>query len=146
MSRLLALLLPLAVAACATPPEPAPQPPAPPVVETPPAPPPPEDASSKQGAQSLTQGVQAYENGQYKVARKSLTAALDSGLSKADQVMANKTLAFIACASGQRVACKGYFRKALEIDPAFTLSKTEAGHPMWGKAFREVKAEKPRKN
>lgn len=145
MPRLPILLLPVFLAACAATPEPAAPPPAPPVVETPP-PPPPVELSSPRGAQSLDQGLRAYDNGQYKAARKSLDSALADGLSKADQLTAHKTLAFVACASGQTRPCKEHFRKALAIDPAFALSKTEAGHPVWGKAFRDVKAEKPRQN
>lgn len=145
MPRLLTLLLPLLVTACATTPEPVAPPPAPAVVEAPP-PPQPADVSSPRGAQNLDQGLRAYDNGQYKAARKNLDSALADGLSKADQLTAHKTLAFVACASGQTRPCKEHFRRVLAIDPGFALSRTEAGHPVWGKAFREVKAEKPRPN
>lgn len=147
MSRRLAyLLLPFLLAACATAPAPAPAPPAEEATEAParseaPA----EDPAARVAAQNLGQGIRAYENGQYKAARQSLKSALEGPLPDADQVTANKLLAFIACASGQRDTCKAHFRKALAIDPTFALSRTEAGHPVWGKAFRDVKAEKPRK-
>lgn len=145
--RLACLLLPLVLAACATAPEPAPAPPAREMAEIPahgeaPA----EDAAVRLAAQNLDQGIRAYENGQYKAARQSLKSALEGPLAAADQVTANKLLAFMACADGQRASCKAHFRKALAANPTFTLSRTEAGHPVWGKAFREVKAEKPRKD
>jgi len=136
------------IGGCATPPEAPPAPPEPPavVVATPPAepvaepaPPPP---APKPGAASLAKGIEAYENSQYRTARSHLTGALESGLDAPDQVVAHKYLAFIACADGQRITCRSRFRKALDIDPSFTLTRTESGHPVWGKIFREVKAER----
>lgn len=145
--RLLCLASALLLTACATPP-PEPPPPPPEPAAAPPAPPPApvEPTSQPRAAQQLAQGIKAYDNGQYKAARQQLQAALDGGLAKGDQVLAHKHLAFIACAGGQLKTCKGHFRDALTVDPAFDLTRTEAGHPVWGKAFREVKAEKPRKN
>lgn len=93
----------------------------------------------------LDGGVKAYEDGDYKTARQELQGALDQGLGKPAQVKANKYLAFVACATGQRPACKAYFRKALALDPKFQLTKAEAGHPIWGPVFKEAKAEAGRK-
>lgn len=132
---------------CATPPEAPPAPaetpvavaeiPAPePVAETPPAP------AQKPGAAGLAKGIEAYENGKYQAARNHLSGALASGLDSPDQVIAHKYLAFIACAGGQRITCRSHFRKALDIDASFSLTRTESGHPVWGKIFREVKAER----
>lgn len=138
----------LSLAACTTSaPEPAPAPPEP--IATPaaaPEPAPAEATSQPRAAQDLAQGLKAYDNGQYKAARQHLKSALDGGLSKTDQLTAHKHLAFVACAGGQVKVCKEHFRAALAVDSAFDLTRTEAGHPVWGKAFREVKAEKPRKN
>jgi len=111
-------------------------PPAEPVSETPPAPAP------KPGAAGLAKGIDAYENGQYRLARNQLNSALTSGLDAPDQVVAHKYLAFIACAGGERITCRSHFKKALDIDPGFSLTRTESGHPVWGKIFREVKAER----
>jgi len=142
------VLVILVLAGCATTaPEPTP-PPEPVAVVAEPAPKteePPPPPAVKPGAGSLTKGIEAYENSQYKASRTLLRSALDSGLETADQVIAHKHLAFIACAGGQRDTCKTHFRKAFAIDPDFTLSRTEAGHPVWGKAFREVKAEQQKK-
>lgn len=133
------------IAACATTePDPVPPPPvavepaaeAPTVVEKIPEPPAP-----KPGLQNLEKGVAAYENAQYRSANKLIAGALQSGLDTADEVRAHKYLAFIACAGGQTGPCRTHFRKALAIDPGFGLTRTEAGHPMWGKVFREVKAQ-----
>ncbi len=107
--------------------------------------PPPRQA--KPGETPLRTGIDAYENARYSAARKSLLNALEAGLDAADQVTAHKYLAFVACAGGQRTLCKKHFRSALEIDPGFTLSATEAGHPVWGKVFRDIQKEqsKPRR-
>jgi Spy/CpxP family protein refolding chaperone len=92
--------------------------------------------------QELRLGITAYENGQHKKSQQSLKNALALGLSnKSDKVAANKYLAFMACANQQREACKGYFRKAIAADAKFDLGKSEAGHPMWGGVFKEVKVE-----
>ncbi len=141
------LLLAAVLAGCAPPPPGAPPPDpaavtgaAPPPAELTPPPP-----VIKPGADSLAKGLAAYENSQYKMSRTLLRSALDSGLDEPDQAVANKYLAFIACASSQLTVCKTHFRKVIAIDPEFKLSQTEAGHPVWGKAFRDVKAEQQKK-
>jgi len=91
----------------------------------------------------LARGLKAYENGDYKTAGQALQQALELGLpNRLDQSRAYKHLAFIACAANQVDQCKGHFRKALAAYPKLTLSKAEAGHPIWGPAFQQVKAEK----
>lgn len=95
--------------------------------------------------QKLASGIRSYEDGDYKSSRTALQAALGMGLGgKADQVVAHKYLAFMDCVSGQEKQCREEFRKALEIDPSFDLKPAEAGHPLWGPVFRNVK-EKPAK-
>lgn len=89
----------------------------------------------------LNYGVLSYEEGNYQASITALQGVLDAGLSgKPERVMAYKYLAFIQCISGREALCKEYFRKALEIDPNFNLSSAEAGHPIWGPAFRSVKS------
>lgn len=94
------------------------------------------------GEQELSAGVTKYEDGDYKGSAKDLQTALDEGLAKPDQVKAHKYLAFIHCVSGRERQCRDEFRKALEIDPGFELKPAEAGHPIWGPVFRNVKARK----
>jgi len=73
---------------------------------------------------------------------KSFTAALDHGvLTRPEQGNARKHLAFIHCASGREAQCRDEFRKALEIDPDFDLTTAEAGHPIWGPVYRDVRAQ-----
>ena len=91
------------------------------------------------GEPQLQAGVRQYEDGKYAAATTSLQNALGAGLSDTDQVTANKYLAFIACTQGRERQCRAYFRRALELNPSFELEPAEAGHPMWGPVFKNVK-------
>jgi tetratricopeptide (TPR) repeat protein len=87
-------------------------------------------------------GLRQYDRGEYEEAAKSFTASLDHGLlSHGDQSTARKYLAFIHCVSGRESQCRDEFRKALEIDPNFSLSAAEVGHPIWGSIYRNVRAQ-----
>lgn len=89
----------------------------------------------------LNYGVLSYEEGNYQASVMALQGVLETGLSgKPEQVKAYKYLAFIQCVSGREAMCRDYFKKALEIDPKFNLDTAEAGHPIWGPAFRSVKS------
>lgn len=92
------------------------------------------------GNSYLAEGVQNYEEGNYKVAKRRLQFALEEGLSRPDRVKAHKFLAFIACVSSQQLTCREEFAIALELDPKFELDAAEAGHPIWGPMFKSVKA------
>lgn len=92
------------------------------------------------GEQDLATGLRQYDEGNYSKAALSLQASLDAGLStKSDQLKAHKYLAFIYCTSEREGQCLEEFRTALKIDPAFTLTPAEAGHPTWGPVFRSAK-------
>jgi len=92
------------------------------------------------GNNYLEEGVQNYEEGNYRVAKRRLQFALEEGLSRPNRVKAHKYLAFIACVSSQQLTCREEFAIALELDPAFDLDAAEAGHPIWGPMFKSVKA------
>jgi hypothetical protein len=155
-AAILAALLALACASCTTPP-----PANPPVVPSkavnaptgrqeaqrpkepgpPPSAPPPRISSSSKGEPDLDKGIRSYEDGEYKTSAKQLQAALDLGLdAKRDQAKAHKYLAFIACTSGRKTSCRSEFNKALDADPKLDLEPAEAGHPIWGPVWRNVKA------
>jgi predicted sugar kinase len=90
--------------------------------------------------QKLDIGVKEYEDGNYLNSMEALKSVLDTNLAdKGAKVNAYKYLAFIHCISAKEAMCKDYFSKVLEIDPTFELSAAEAGHPIWGPAFRSVK-------
>src|SRR5262249_24469494 len=84
--------------------------------------------------------LKQYDDGDYLPAAKSLQTALDQGLSSKDQVTAHKHLAFIHCSENRTDRCRQEFRKALTLDPSLDLSPAEAGHPIWGPIFQNVKA------
>jgi len=91
---------------------------------------------------SLALGLRQYQRGEYDDALKSLSASLDHGLlSKTEQSSARKHLAFMHCVSGRRPQCADEFRKAMEIDSGFDLPAAEAGHPIWGPVYRDVRAQ-----
>lgn len=99
--------------------------------------------SPRKAEQELSIGITNYEDGNYKAAAKTLQSALDSGLAfDGDAARAHKYLAFIHCLSNREKQCRDEFRKALEKDNKFDLDPAEAGHPIWGPAFRAVKAER----
>ena len=96
------------------------------------------------GNSYLEEGVENYEEGNYRVAKRRLRFALEEGLSRPDRVKAHKYLAFIACVSSQQLTCREEFAIALELDPKFELDAAEAGHPIWGPMFKSVKAKQPK--
>lgn len=117
------------LAGCATPP-PAPPPQAPPGLV---------DLLERPAERALFEGMRAYDDAQYPVAEAALQRALASGLrSGRDQASAHKLLAFIACTSERVPDCEAAFRAARAADPGFVLSRSEAGHPLWGPVYRRV--------
>jgi hypothetical protein len=131
MSRAALLALVAAFAAgCAQPPA------------APPAPPPSAglaDLMERPAERSLFDGIRAYDDGDYPKAEAALRRALAEGLkSSRDQATAHKLLAFITCTSDRVPACEDAFRAARGADPAFALSRSEAGHPLWGPVYKRV--------
>jgi Tfp pilus assembly protein PilF len=96
--------------------------------------------SGLKGTAALSTGLKQYDNGDYQPAAKSLQSALDQGVSDKDKVTAHKHLAFIHCSQNRTAPCREEFRKALAIDPSMQLAAAEAGHPIWGPIFQNVKA------
>jgi Tfp pilus assembly protein PilF len=92
-----------------------------------------------EGAQQFAAGIKYYQDGKPDEAARHLQASLYLGLDESDRIQAHKYLAFTHCAAGRDDQCRSEFRKALAIDPAFELSAAEAGHPLWGPIFREIK-------
>ncbi len=131
--RLLAAALPLALlAACAAPPPPPPPPP-PPVGLV--------EVLERPAERALLDGMRAYDDAQYQAAETALRRALQAGLkSGRDQAVAYKLVAFITCTSDRMPQCEAAFRAARAADPAFALSRSEAGHPVWGPAYRRALA------
>jgi Tfp pilus assembly protein PilF len=91
------------------------------------------------GTAALSAGLKEYENGQYAEASRNLQAAMDLGLTDRERADAHKHLAFIHCSSGRERACREEFRKALGVNPDLELAPAEAGHPVWGPLFAQLK-------
>lgn len=88
---------------------------------------------------ALADGLRAYDEAQYPPAEAALRRALATGLPSArDRATAHKLLAFIQCTSERESGCEADFRAARLADPAFQLSRAEAGHPQWGPVYRRV--------
>lgn len=97
------------------------------------------DVAERPAEKALMAGMRAYDDAQYPQAEKQLQAALQAGLvSPRDRAAAHKLLAFIFCTSNRTVDCEVQFRSARAADPAFALSKSEAGHPLWGPVYQRV--------
>jgi hypothetical protein len=88
---------------------------------------------------ALFEALRAYDDGQYDISESSARAALAGGLrSSRDRATAYKLLAFIMCSSNREGPCEEAFKLARQSDPAFALSRAEAGHPLWGPVYRRV--------
>lgn len=97
------------------------------------------DLMERPAERALIEGIRAYDEGQYAQAESALRKALAGGLrSSRDQASAHKLLAFITCTSDRLAACEAAFRAARAADPAFALSRSEAGHPLWGPVYRKA--------
>jgi Tfp pilus assembly protein PilF len=126
-----AAALTLLLAACSAPPKP--PPPAPPGGLA--------ELMERPGERALFDGIRAYDDGQYPQAEAALRKALAAGLqSGRDRASAHKLLAFITCTSERPADCEAAFRAARAADPAFALSRSEAGHPLWGPVYRKLAA------
>ncbi len=107
----------------------------------PPPPPPPGllDLIEKPAERALLEGMRAYDDGQYGPSEAALRKALDAGLANPrDQATAYKLVAFITCTSQRIPQCEAAFRAARAAWPGFVLSRSEAGHPVWGPVYQRT--------
>jgi Tfp pilus assembly protein PilF len=109
------------------------------------APPPPPkptglaEVMERPAERALLDGIRAYDDGQYPQAEQSLRQALADGLqSSRDRATAHKLLAFITCTSNRLADCQSEFREAKAADAGFALSRSEAGHPVWGPVYKNL--------
>lgn len=94
------------------------------------------DALQRPAERQLLTGLRAYDEARYSDAEAALADSLKLGpLNPRDRAAANKTLAFIYCTSDRRAQCEAAFRAARQADPAFVLTRAEAGHPLWGPVY-----------
>lgn len=106
------------------------QPPAPSVMEI----------AERPGEKALLSGIRAYDDAQYPESERLLKQALQFGLAAPrDRATAYKHLAFIYCSTRKSLECEAAFKSAKQADPAFALSKSEAGHPLWGPVYQRLR-------
>jgi len=113
----------------------------------PPAPPPTISIArlyDRPAERAFVNGLRFYEEGQYERAETLLKRSIAEGLRDAHDVsIAQKHLAFIACAYNRPTDCEAAFRAAFAADPTFRLTEAEIGHPLWGPVYQRVAAEQP---
>ena len=97
------------------------------------------DVAERPAERALLAGIRAYDDGQYADAERQLALSLQLNLPSAkDRAAAHKHLAFIYCTSQRVAECEAAFRAARLADPAFALSRSEAGHPLWGPVYKRL--------
>jgi hypothetical protein len=97
------------------------------------------DVAERPAEKALLAGIRAYDDAQYPEAEKQFRQALGTGLGSAkDRAAAHKHLAFIACTSNRMGECEAEFIASRQADPTFALSKSEAGHPLWGPVYKRL--------
>jgi hypothetical protein len=133
-----ALLAGVALGGCSifAPPPPAPTPP-PPTISI-------ARLYEQPAERAFINGLRFYEEGQYERAEALLKRALAEGLHDTNDVaVAQKHLAFIACAYNRPGDCEQAFRAAFAADTSFRLTDAEVGHPIWGPVYKRVASEQP---
>ncbi|OZI37325.1 hypothetical protein CAL29_02585 [Bordetella genomosp. 10] len=82
-----------------------------------------------------------YNAGKYgDVVRTVATSGELAGSTPAVVVESLKLQAFSYCIINYQTLCQDDFTRILAIEPDFTLTPAEQGHPKWGPAFRAAKA------
>ncbi len=106
-----------------------------------------EQKSDTPAERKLESGIANYQKGKFKQSEEEIRHALHLGLNnKRDEVAAHKYLAFVYCVSKRRLQCRHEFRTVLQVDPAYNLKPSEAGHPIWGPVFASEKSKSDRQN
>lgn len=99
------------------------------------------DLMQRPAERALVDGIRLYDDAQYAQAEAQLRKALAAGLADArDRASAHKLLAFITCTTERMTDCAAQFAAARAADPLFQLSRSEAGHPVWGPVYRRTLA------
>jgi len=94
------------------------------------------DLAERPAERALMGALRAYDDADYPTVERQANEAMKLGLrSPRDVATAHKLRAFVYCTSNRLAACEAEFRAARVADPAFVLSKAEAGHPVWGPVY-----------
>jgi Tfp pilus assembly protein PilF len=94
------------------------------------------DLTERPAERALMGAMRAYDDADYPGVERQANEAMKLGLRSArDVATAHKLRAFVYCTSNRLAACEAEFRAARAADPAFVLSRAEAGHPVWGPVY-----------
>ncbi|QYF92513.1 TssQ family T6SS-associated lipoprotein [Massilia sp. PAMC28688] len=100
---------------------------------------PPAGSRASEEQQSLREGIELYNKGQFNDAIKRLSAPEIAGGTRAGHLQALKYMAFSYCVTSRTTLCRQAFEKAFKLDPSFDLQPGEHGHPLWGPAFERAR-------
>ncbi|WP_253904434.1 TssQ family T6SS-associated lipoprotein [Bordetella trematum] len=90
--------------------------------------------------QALARVEADYLAGRYgDVIRRVATSDELAGAPASIQVPALKLQAFSYCVSRHEALCEDAFARILKLDPDFTLTAAEVGHPTWGPAYQRTR-------
>ena len=96
------------------------------------------DLAERPAERALLGAMRAYDEADYPAVERQADEALRLGLqSPRDLATAHKLRAFVYCTSNRLGPCEKEFRAARAADPNFTLTKAEAGHPVWGPVYQK---------
>jgi len=94
------------------------------------------DLTERPAERALMGAMRAYDDADYPAVERQANEAMKLGLrSPRDVATAHKLRAFVYCTSNRLAACEAEFRAARAADPAFALTRAEAGHPVWGPVY-----------
>jgi Tfp pilus assembly protein PilF len=94
------------------------------------------ELTERPAERALMGAMRAYDDADYPAVERQANEAMKLGLRSArDVATAHKLRAFVYCTSNRLAACEAEFRAARAADPAFVLSRAEAGHPVWGPVY-----------
>ncbi|MGA8514550.1 MAG: tetratricopeptide repeat protein [Burkholderiaceae bacterium] len=97
-------------------------------------------ASASPGADTLREGVSAYQKGNFRLAESKLSESLRQGLTQLEEVQqAHKTQGFIYCSTKRSMECEEAFQEALSLDPSYELTASERKNKLWASTFAKVK-------
>jgi len=94
----------------------------------------------RKAAATMLDGIRLYDKGDYQDAIERFGAPEMGAAPPALRIEALKYTAFSYCLIGSYSYCRQAFDQAFNIDAAFELLPSEAGHPMWGPIFEAAKA------
>lgn len=89
----------------------------------------------------FAEGLNQYNDGNYPNAIRIFREPIFARSWPELRIRALKYLAFSYCVNNNVQQCRATFVQLLKVNPEFDLSSAESGHPVWGPAFKQAKAD-----